>query len=398
MKQQSRWSLLFPTLILLTLTLLYLSSLLLPKTPSPNPNNPSPPPKPCDLFRGRWIHDPFRRPLYDATCPFHRNSWNCLRNGRHNMTRINSFRWAPAACPSAVPAVDPEGFLRAMRGRRIGFVGDSLNENFLVAFLCVLRSADGGARKWKRKGAWRGGYFPRFDVTVAYHRAVLLARYKWQPENDTSANGVKGIYRVDVDIPADDWINVTKFYDVLLFNTGHWWGPDKFPDKTPLVFYREGKPVIPPLGISDGLRVVLNSIIPIIEREVPRTTLKFWRMQSPRHFHGGEWNQNGSCLFDHPLDEIQLDSWFDPKNGGVNKEAREVNHVIEQAIRGTSIRLLDFTHLSEFRADAHPAIWLGKKDAVAVWGQDCLHWCLPGVPDTWVELLATLILQNIEND
>jgi hypothetical protein len=25
---------------------------------------------------------------------------------------------------------------------------------------------------------------------------------------------------VDVDIPIDDWINVTRFYDVLIFNTG----------------------------------------------------------------------------------------------------------------------------------------------------------------------------------
>jgi hypothetical protein len=34
-------------------------------------------------------------------------------------------------------------------------------------------------------------------------------------------DGVKGTYRVDVDIPADEWINITKFYDVLIFNTGH---------------------------------------------------------------------------------------------------------------------------------------------------------------------------------
>ena len=88
---------------------------------------------------------------------------------------------------------------------------------------------------------------------------------------------------------------------------------------------------------------------------------------------------------------MQFDSWFDPKFGGVNREARLVNSAIQEALDGTDIQLLNLTYMSEFRADAHPATWLGKKDAVAVWGQDCMHWCLPGVPDTWVDILAARI-------
>lgn len=165
-------------LLSLTLLLLYSSnSTLLLYSPTPNPN-----PKHthhCDLTNGRWVQNPNPRPpLYDSTCPFHRNAWNCLRNNRSNMGLLNSWAWIPdGGCE--LPRIDPEAFLDSVRGRKIGFVGDSLNENFVVAFLCVLRSADGGARKWKRKGAWRGGYFPRFDVTVAYHRAVLLAKYTY---------------------------------------------------------------------------------------------------------------------------------------------------------------------------------------------------------------------------
>lgn len=93
------------------------------------------------------------------------------------MDAVNSWVWIPEECGSEI-GFDPVDFLGRIRGKRIGFVGDSLNENFVVAFLCVLGSADSAARKWKRKGAWRGGYFPRFDVTVAYHRAVLLAKYE----------------------------------------------------------------------------------------------------------------------------------------------------------------------------------------------------------------------------
>lgn len=94
----------------------------------------------------------------------------------------------------------------------------------------------------------------------------------------------------------------------------------------------------------------------------------------------------------------QLDLWFDPRNNGVNKEARRINQIIKNELQTTEIKLLDLTHLSEYRADAHPAIWLGKQDAVAIWGQDCMHWCLPGVPDTWVDILAELILSNSKTE
>lgn len=386
---------LFSWLILPTLLLIFLYSLSLPlyAPTSPKPKIPISPS--CNLFKGKWASDPNRRPIYDESCPFHRNAWNCLRNQRENMGRINSWKWKPDKCD--LTRIDPVGFLGSMRNKNIGFVGDSLNENFLVSFLCTLRVADSTAKKWKRKGAWRGAYFPKFNVTVGYHRAVLLAKYEWQPKqlDDSNQDGLKGRYRVDVDIPADDWAHIGAFYNVLVFNTGHWWGFDKFPKETPLVFYKAGQLIQPPLEMFDGLQVVLENMIAFIEKELPEETLKFWRLQSPRHFQGGDWNQNGSCTVDGPLGELQLDLWFDPRYNGVNKEARRLNHLIEEVLKGTTIRSLDLTHLSEFRADAHPAIWLGKKDAVSVWGQDCMHWCLPGVPDTWVDILAQLITPHI---
>lgn len=350
----------------------------------------------CKYEEGSWIYDGSKKPLYNEQCPFQRNAWNCIKNARPNMDKISGWKWVPKRCE--LPQINPHLFLKSVRNMNIGFVGDSLNENLLVSFLCILRTADEGARKWKRKGAWKGAYFPKFNVTVGYHRAVLLAKYEWQPANVTShavQHGVKGTYRVDVDIPADDWVNVTNYYDVYIFNTGHWWSSVKFPKETPLMFHKEGKLISPTLSIRDGLHIVLQSMASYIENTIPKDRLKLWRTQSPRHFYGGEWNQNGSCTFDTLLDEIKLDEWFDPKNGGVNREAREVNSIIKYALHRTSIHQLDLTHLSELRADAHPALWLGGKDAVAIWGQDCMHWCLPGLPDTWVDVLSAVIIEHL---
>ncbi|RLM80226.1 protein trichome birefringence-like 12 [Panicum miliaceum] len=332
-----------PFLLLLPVTVAILI-LLSRRVRSPAaPRPPTPPPAAgCPPRAPR----PAPPPLYAASCPFHRNSYNCLRNGRPPLAALS---WAPARCGGAVvPRIDAAGFLAAARGRRVGLVGDSLSENLAVALLCALCSADPGARKWKRRGAWRGGYFPREDVTVAFRRAVLLAKYTW--------------------------------------------GTYKFPKETPLVFYRGGEPIEPPLSIPDGLKVVIRSMASYIDREMPSKTLKLWRTQSPRHFYGDEWDHNGSCVTDRLLEEDELESWFDPRFGGVNKDARTVNLAIQEALAGSGFRLVNLTYMSEFRADAHPATWLGKKDAVAVYGQDCMHWCVPGVPDTWVDILAAQIL------
>lgn len=129
-----------------------------------------------NFVAGEWKFDQARQPLYDQDCPFHRKNWNCLRNGRPWMDRMYGWSWMLKG--GKVPVIDAASFLDKLRNRSIGLVGDSLNENLLVALLCTLRTADRSARTWKRKGAWRGAFFPAYNVTVGYHRAVLLAQYR----------------------------------------------------------------------------------------------------------------------------------------------------------------------------------------------------------------------------
>lgn len=47
----------------------------------------------------------------------------------------------------------------------------------------------------------------------------------------------------------------------------------------------------------------------------------------------------------------------------------------------TPVYLLDITTLSQLRKDAHPSTYGGDG------GTYCSHWCLPGLPDTWNQLL-----------
>lgn len=57
-----------------------------------------------------------------------------------------------------------------------------------------------------------------------------------------------------------------------------------------------------------------------------------------------------------------------------------VNKVLSRVKK--PVTFLDVTTLSQYRKDAHPSAYSGEHG-----GTDCSHWCLPGLPDTWNELL-----------
>ncbi|OMO56088.1 PC-Esterase [Corchorus olitorius] len=57
------------------------------------------------------------------------------------------------------------------------------------------------------------------------------------------------------------------------------------------------------------------------------------------------------------------------------------NEDVASAVRGTKVKILDITSMTQLRDEAHVSC---NKTG----DNDCLHWCLPGVPDTWNELLV----------
>lgn len=73
-----------------------------------------------------------------------------------------------------------------------------------------------------------------------------------------------------------------------------------------------------------------------------------------------------------------------------NKSTTKADIILKNVLSGMKkiIHLLDIIKLSQFRVDGHPSIYGNPRHR----GMDCTHWCLPGVPDTWNQLVyATLI-------
>lgn len=67
------------------------------------------------------------------------------------------------------------------------------------------------------------------------------------------------------------------------------------------------------------------------------------------------------------------------------------------------VTYLNVSRLTDYRKDAHPSIYrkqylTAEERDGAEGSQDCSHWCLPGVPDTWNELLYASLLKSGKGD
>lgn len=66
--------------------------------------------------------------------------------------------------------------------------------------------------------------------------------------------------------------------------------------------------------------------------------------------------------------------------------------------RGVKVEYLNITRLSAYREDAHPSVYMqlfkdvDPKARDPERSSDCLHWCLPGVPDVWNQILYGYIM------
>lgn len=102
---------------------------------------------------------------------------------------------------------------------------------------------------------------------------------------------------------------------------------------------------------------------------------------------GGDWDSGGTCNGEtEPILRGAMLGNYPMKMKIVEEVIREM-HI--------PVKLLNVTKLTNFRKDGHPSVYgknLTAGRRVSTRRQDCSHWCLPGVPDAWNELIyATLV-------
>ncbi|XP_038695175.1 protein trichome berefringence-like 7 isoform X1 [Tripterygium wilfordii] len=328
----------------------------------------------CNVFEGSWIQED-SYPLYNASqCPFAERGFNCISNGRRDRGYMK-WRWKPKNCDllwfSAREA------LEGLRGKRVVFVGDSLSRTQWESFICMLMTGledktsvrEINGNKITKQIRFLSVEFGTFNLRVDFYRSVFLVQPASSPKH--APKRVKSTIKLDkLDFISKEWIDA----DVLVFNSGHWWTPTKL-FATGCYFQVDGALKLG-MPITSAFKIALETWASWVDTTINsnRTRVYF------RTFESSHWRNHKPCTVTKRPSSL---------TGGRDRSS------ISDAILGVAkkmkvpVRVLHVTPMGAFRSDGHVGTWSDNPSV-----PDCSHWCLPGVPDTWNEILFSYILSE----
>ncbi|KAG6760089.1 hypothetical protein POTOM_036590 [Populus tomentosa] len=378
-------------------------------------------PEECDIFTGHWVLDNKTRPLYkEDECEFLSEWVRCLRNGRQDSLYQN-WRWQPRDC--SLPKFEPKLLLEKLKGKRLMFVGDSIHFNQWQSLICLVQSAIPPGKK----SLDYAGYITVFKIEVNYlldlcriqlsavsdnlssledhgkpsdYNATL--EFYWAPflvesnsDPPTMRDGKSDaiIMPESISKHGRNWKDV----DYLIFNTYNWWL--KYPTMKVLRgSFDEGTTEYDKIERHIAYERVLRTWAKWVEENVdPTRTSIFYSSLFPQHFRSSDWNNPDgiNCA----KETMPILNRTTPVDVSTDRQVFAIAANVTRSMK-VPVHFLNVTTLSEYRKDAHTSVYTARDGKLLSPEQrsnpgiyaDCLHWCLPGVPDTWNELLYARII------
>ncbi|QHO01661.1 Protein trichome birefringence-like [Arachis hypogaea] len=160
-------------------------------------------------------------------------------------------------------------------------------------------------------------------------------------------------------------------------------------------YFQQGMEVKMEMKVEDAYRKSMETVLNWIQDTVNLNKSQvFFRTYAPVHFRSGDWRSGGSCHLE-TLPELNMslvpnDNWSQFKIGNSLLSSHKYSTEL------VKLKILNITEMTAQRKDGHSSIYyLGPNGGTAaLHQQDCSHWCLPGVPDTWNELLYAMFMKH----
>ncbi|CAL4919767.1 unnamed protein product [Urochloa decumbens] len=359
----------------------------------------------CDMSSGRWVYDDAAYPLYkESACEFMSDQSACGKFGRTDL-KYQQWRWQPHGCD--LPRFNAVKLLRRLRNKRLAFVGDSLNRNQWISMVCLIDTATPTLHK-----SMAGGNTSL--VTFKIHEYNASVDFYWSPLLVESNSDDPVHHRVDDRVVragsiarhSRRWADA----DVLVFNSYLWWRRPTINVLFGAAAEGAHRAAYEVTGSLLAFEMALRTWSEWLEHHVDRARAKlFFMSTSPTHLHSDEWDPSASGGGNHQCYNETEPILAEEAHRGRDTDpafARAVEAEVSRlAGRGVAVRVLDVTRLSEHRKDAHPSVhrrqWTPLTEAEMEArardpssGADCVHWCLPGVPDVWNQMLYAHIMSS----
>ncbi|KAK3036284.1 hypothetical protein RJ639_031256 [Escallonia herrerae] len=341
----------------------------------------------CNVFEGQWIWDNLSYPLYtEESCPYLVKQVTCRRNGRPDSLYQN-WRWQPHGCK--LPRFNALKLLEILRDKRLMFVGDSVQRSMFDSMVCLVQSVIPDGKKSLQKIPPRKIFRAEdFNASIEFYWAPFVV----ESNSDHATNHTVLRRMVNLDSIANhgrQWEGA----DILVFESYVWWMYE------PLINASYKPPhTVQEYNVTTAYRLALETWANWVEASInPDTQKVFFMSMSPTHLWSREWKagSDGNCFSESR--PIQRSYWGSGSNLDIMGIVKDVlGHV------KVDVRLLNITQLSEYRKDGHTSVYGERKGKLLTKEQrsdpktyaDCIHWCLPGVPDTWNEIFYALLLQD----
>ncbi|XP_078152859.1 TRICHOME BIREFRINGENCE-LIKE 7 [Carex rostrata] len=339
--------------------------------------------KVCNVFDGMWVPDD-SYPLYNSSnCPFAERGFNCLANGRQD-TNYLKWRWKPKDCE--LPRFNALRALEKLRNKRVVFVGDSMSRTQWESFICMLMTGvrdpksvyEVNGNQISKTIRFLGVQFEEYNLSVEFFRSVFLVQQGLAPRHGPKR--VRAALKLDrLDEFSSKWVDS----DLLVFNSGHWWTPSKLFDLG--CYFQAGGSLRLGMSIISAFEMALQTWASWVERSVnTNRTHVFFRTFEPSHWSGA--NQKECKVTTEPSLEAK---------GTDKSEFGDVIAGVVSSMR-VPVTVLNVTSMGAFRSDAHIGTYSHPLTIL-----DCSHWCLPGVPDAWNEIVFSYLLtdgwKNLQN-
>lgn len=252
-------------------------------------------------------------------------------------------------------------------------VGDSIMRNQWESLVCLVQGViPTGHKKVTYNGPSMAFHSLDFETSIEFTWAPLLVELKKEAGN-------KRILHLDlIEENARYWRNV----DVLVFDSAHWWThSDQWSSWD---YYMEKQTLFQSMNPMVAYQKGLTTWARWIDLNLdPRKTRVIFRSISPRHNRENGWkcyNQRQPLAFSS------------------HQHVPESFVVLKEVLRKMSfpVYLQDITAMSALRRDGHPSVYRRAisqqaRQHPSGFSSDCSHWCLPGVPDIWNEMLSALL-------